>query len=166
MDVFYHWLEATSLSQWINSQSQWVWPTLEALHFMGLCLLVGIAGLFDCRLLGMLRGVPIGALKRFLPWAVVGFSVNLLTGLLLFSAQPTVYASNAGWWAKVTFVLIAGANAIFFETAMGEQLAAIGPDDDTPRSFKIIGAVSLLSWFMVLYFGRMLPFISTQISGL
>jgi hypothetical protein len=55
---------------------------------------------------------------------------------------------------------------MFFETTMGDRLAATKPDDDTPWSFKIIGAVSLLSWFLVLYFGRMLPFIGTQISGL
>jgi hypothetical protein len=89
-----------------------------------------------------------------------------MTGLLFFTAQPTVYAANPAWWAKVFFILLAGANAMFFETTMGSRLAATGPDEDTPWSFKIIGAVSLLSWFLVLYFGRMLPFIGTQISGL
>ena len=166
MEVFYQWLASTSLSHWINDHSQWLWPALETLHFFGLCLLVGVAGFFDCRLMGMLRGVPINAVKRFMPWALVGFSINLLTGVLFFTAQPSVYAANPAWWAKVCFIFVAGANALFFETTMGERLAATSPDDDTPWSFKIIGAVSLLSWFLVLYFGRMLPFISTQISGL
>jgi len=44
-------------------------------------------------------------------------------------SQPTVYASNAAWWPKVFFILVAGANAMLFETTMGERLAAIGPDD-------------------------------------
>ena len=43
---------------------------------------------------------------------------------------------------------------------------ALPPDADTPMSFKVIGALSLVSWFFVLYFGRMLAFFGTQISGL
>jgi hypothetical protein len=30
-----------------------------------------------------------------------------------------------------------------------------------PRGLKIIGAVSLFSWFAVLYCGRMLPYLGT-----
>jgi hypothetical protein len=37
----------------------------------------------------------------------------------------------------------------------------LGPGEDTPTSFKIVGGVSLFSWFAVLYFGRMLPYIGT-----
>ena len=35
----------------------------------------------------------------------------------------------------------------------------IGPGDNTPLRFKIAGGLSLFSWFAVLYFGRMLPFV-------
>ena len=33
---------------------------------------------------------------------------------------------------------------------------------DTPLGAKIIGAVSLISWLGVLYWGRMLPFIGNS----
>ena len=59
------------------------------------------------------------------------------------------------------FIMLAGLNAMFFETRMGERLANLDPDADTPISFKIVGAVSLFSWFAVLFFGRMLPYIGT-----
>ena len=32
-----------------------------------------------------------------------------------------------------------------------------GAGEDTPRRLKVIAAVSIVSWFMVLYWGRMLP---------
>ena len=35
----------------------------------------------------------------------------------------------------------------------------VGPGDNTPLRLKLAGGVSLFSWFAVLYFGRMLPFI-------
>ena len=32
-------------------------------------------------------------------------------------------------------------------------------DHQTPPAFRIAGAVSLLSWFLVMYWGRMLAFV-------
>ena len=36
---------------------------------------------------------------------------------------------------------------------------ALGPGADTSTAAKAIGFISLVAWFGVLYFGRMLPFI-------
>jgi hypothetical protein len=54
--------------------------------------------------------------------------------------------------------MVAGCNALFFETTQGARALAIPEGEDTPLTFKVVGAVSLLAWFAVLYFGRMLPF--------
>ncbi len=56
-------------------------------------------------------------------------------------------------------LVLAGLNAMFFETGVGARTMNLGAGDDTPRSAKIAGAVSLASWLGVLYWGRMLPFI-------
>ena len=45
----------------------WAWPIAESLHFIGLSLLVGTIGLFDLRLLGLARGIPIAAMHRLIP---------------------------------------------------------------------------------------------------
>ena len=50
-------------------------------------------------------------------------------------------------------------NVAIFETTQGKRMLALTAGARTPRSFKIAGAVSMASWFLVLYFGRMLPFI-------
>jgi hypothetical protein len=50
-------------------------------------------------------------------------------------------------------------NVAIFETTQGKRTLSLPADTDTPRSFKVAGAVSMASWFLVLYFGRMLPFI-------
>jgi hypothetical protein len=50
---------------------------------------------------------------------------------------------------------------MLFETTIGTRVLALGPGEDTPTSFKIVGAVSLFSWFAVLYCGRMLPYLGT-----
>jgi hypothetical protein len=90
---------------------------------------------------------------------MVGFAVNLLTGLIFFISQPQQYATNLSMWFKVLFLLIAGINAMLFETSYSDRLLALPPDAEMPMSAKVIGAVSLVSWFAVLYFGRMLPYL-------
>ena len=49
----------------------WAWPTMESLHFLGLCLLIGWIGTFDLRLLGVARRVPIAP-----PRGPFGFSAR------------------------------------------------------------------------------------------
>jgi len=160
MEPYILWIKSTALSHAIRSYP-WVWPTCESLHFVGLALLVGVAGFLDLRLLGAFRQVPVHAIHRMVKWAVVGFVVNLITGVIFLIGAPDQYATNVAWWLKVFFLVVAGLNALFFETMPGRRAMALGAGEMPPRTFRIVGAVSLFSWLMVLYWGRMLPFIGT-----
>ena len=97
---FITWLGTSSASIWIRDQSPWLWPFCETLHFIGLALVIGFAGVFDLRLLGALKQIPIAALKRCLPWAMAGLTLNLLTGVVFFTANPYQYAINPLWWGQ------------------------------------------------------------------
>lgn len=154
------WLSGSSIAIAMRD-IVWLWPALESIHFIGLALVIGAAGYFDLRLMGFMRGVPVRAVKAFMPWAIVGFAINLISGALFFIMAPEMYAFSFAFWSKITFIIIAGLNAMAFETFLGQRVLALGPNEDTPRQFKIVGAVSLFSWFMVLYLGRMLPYIGT-----
>jgi hypothetical protein len=155
-----HFVQHTTLSHYLGT-IKWLWPLCETIHFIGLAVLVGIAGFFDLRLLGMFKRVPISACKEFMPWAMFGFSLNLMSGLIFLTIFPAQYAYSQAWWLKVLFLCIAGANALIFETGFGKRAAALPAGVDSPIAFKMIGGVSLVSWFFVLYFGRMLPYLGT-----
>ena len=155
---FAQWLRATPASEWINS-STWVWPLCESLHFMGLSVLIGITGFFDLRLMGFFRRVSVEAARALMPFALVGFAVNVATGLVFLTGLPEQYVSNRVWWFKVAFLALAGLNAGFYETRLSAQVLALDPHGDTPRAAKLVGFASLVSWFAVLYCGRMLAFI-------
>jgi hypothetical protein len=159
MDAFIEWLRATSLSVTFQNEVAWLWPLCESLHFLGLSLLVGGAGVFDLRLLGFMKSIPVHTVHRFVPWAIGGFTLNLTTGLVFLISQPQQYLTNPSMWFKVLFLIVAGANAMVFETVYSERLKRLGPAEDPPRPVKIIAGVSLLSWFAVLYFGRMIPYL-------
>jgi hypothetical protein len=152
------WLKSTALSQVMIEQPS-LWPICETLHFVGLALLVGAAGIFDLRLMGFLKGIPIAAAMQMRGWAAAGIAMNVITGVLFFVGAPDQYINNPAWWGKVLFLIVAMLNIAFFETTQGARMLAMTAEEDMPVSFKIAGAVSIASWFAVLYFGRMLPFI-------
>lgn len=158
MDTFVAWVQATHFSQAIVG-SLWVWPLCETIHFIGLSLIVGVVGLFDLRLMGFFADIPVAAIRRLMPAAIVGFLCNLTTGIVFLAGHPEQYAHNIAWWAKVSFLAIAGLNAVIFEKAMAQRIFTAPAPKEMPLAAKMIGAVSLVAWIGVLYWGRMLPFI-------
>lgn len=158
MNAFVAWLQTTSLSQTIVF-STWIWPVCETLHFVGLAMVIGTVGFFDARLMGFLKRVPVAAARDLMPFALAGFALNLVTGLVFLIGHPEQYVHNISWWMKVAFLGVAGVNALVFEKTVSRQTAGLGAGEDTSRTAKLIGAVSLLAWFGVLYCGRMLPYI-------
>ena len=153
-------LQATPLSEAIRSYP-WIWPISEMLHFAGLSLLLGAVGLLDLRLMGFMRRVPISALRGMLPYGLLGFAINLITGVIFIIGAPEQYLQSEPFYYKLGFIVVAGANAAFFETSYGHRLLSVEAAGTTPAAFRIAGAVSIVSWLMVLYWGRMLPFVGS-----
>jgi len=158
LDAFAVWLRATDVSQAITAVP-WLWPACEIAHFVGLSVLVGVVGFFDLRLLGFVRGVPIGAAWSLMPWGKAGFGLAAITGVIFFVGAPEQYVNNVAFYAKLAFLIIAGLNALWFETLYGAIVKASPSLDHTPLTYRAIAIVSIVSWFLVIYWGRMLPFV-------
>ncbi len=138
----------------------WMWPTCETLHFVGLSLLLGVVLIVDLRMLGIIRGVSFQSLHRLLPWAALGFGVNIGTGMLFFVGIPGQYTKNPAFYWKIGLAMLAGLNAVYF-TILDEPWS-LGPKEDAPLTAKIAAGSAMLLWLGVLYFGSMLPFIGNS----
>ena len=136
----------------------WGWPIAESLHFIGLSLLIGAIGTFDLRLLGIARRVPIATMHRLVPWGILGFAINITTGLLFLLTEPDQYILNPSFHLKLLFLAIAGTNASVFYLTSYRQVFGASPALDAPRRAKVIAAVSLCAWIAVIICGRMLTF--------
>ena len=158
LDSFAVWLRSTTLSEAIRVLP-WLWPVCEIVHFIGLSLLVGVVGFFDLRLLGLFARVPLNAAWSLMPWGKAGFALAMITGLTFFIGAPDQYVTNVAFYGKLAFLAIAGLNAVCFERIYGPTVAASDARGATPLAFKAIGVVSILCWFLVIYWGRMLPFV-------
>jgi len=139
-------------------RTAWAWPIAESLHFLGLCLLVGAIGSFDLRLLGVARSVPIAAVHRLIPWGLLGFAINVASGLMFVLTEPDQYIYNPSFHLKVLFLGIAGVNASLFYVTSFQQAFGRSPSLDAPRRAKVIALVSLCAWVTVIVCGRMITF--------
>ena len=161
MTAFQIWLVAT-LAKAVPIRdlmhTRWGWPIAESLHFVGLTLLVGTIGLFDLRLLGMARTIPIAAMHRFIRWGLVGFALNATTGSLFLMAEPDQYVYNPSFQFKLLFIALAGLNALAFYATSFRRVTSRGAAPDAPLTAKFIAAVSLSLWIGVIIAGRLLTF--------
>jgi hypothetical protein len=150
------WLTAASVAKFVTGRT-WVWPTSEALHFIGLWMLFGIVMLINLRMLGMIKSASFAAVHRLLPWAVLGLGVNLITGMMFVIGAPGQYMENVAFFWKMGLLLLAGLNVLYLTVFDGPW--ELGPGEDAPLIDKAMAACALASWVGVMYCGRMLPFI-------
>jgi hypothetical protein len=120
---------------------------------------MGIIGLLDLRLMGFFPAVPIAAFREMVPFALAGFALNVFSGVIFLVGHPEQYVHNISWWLKVASLVTAGANAAIFEATVAPHVMTLAPGQPTSTATKCFGAISLVAWLGVLYWGRMLPFI-------
>ena len=139
-------IRSTAFHAFIRANEPWLWPLCEILHYLGLSVLLGTVGLFDLRVLGMARAIPLRAIHRLVPWGIGGYVLNLMTGVVFFVGHPDQYFYNNAFRLKVLFMAVAGLNVVAFYT------------ERPPVSAKIIAGTSLGTWVAVLICGRLLTF--------
>jgi hypothetical protein len=152
-------IDARGIGRWVTDRT-WIWPSAEALHFIGLWLIFGVILVVNLRLLGFMPAVPFSALHRLLPWAALGFAVNTLTGMMFVIATPDQYSENNSFFFKIVLLMIAGLSLLY--TTVFEGPWHVGAGQRVPLRVKLAGASAILGWAGVMYFGRMLPFIGNS----
>ena len=141
-------------------ESLWVYPIIETIHVLGLCLFVGTAWLWDLRLLGLtLRRVPVSDLSRqILPWTVAGFAIMAASGLGLVFSEPLRFYSNIFFRIKLVLLIAAGLNAFVFHRTVGRRKEEWDSSLLTPFRAKLAGGLSLGLWATVIVTGRLIAY--------
>ena len=150
---------STALGIWFVEKT-WAWPASETLHFIGLWLLFGVVLLVNLRMLGIVKNLPFSTLHRLLPWGVLGFALNGITGMLFFIAAPGQYTQNLSFHLKMLLIVIAGVNVIYF--TIFDDAWKLRAQDAPPLHGKVIAVSTIALWLGVIYFGRMLPFLGNS----
>ncbi len=136
----------------------WGWPTVETLHFMGLSLLIGNVGLFDLRMMGLAKRIPMSALHKLVPWGIAGYALNVMTGVMFVTTAPDQYLFNPAFQVKLALMGIAGMNVLFFYRFVFGPVKRTGAGDSAPRAAKVAAAISLSCWVGVIVCGRLITY--------
>jgi uncharacterized membrane protein len=138
----------------------WIWPASETLHFLGLSLLFSVVLVVDLRILGMGKQLATSTMHKLLPWGMLGFGINLITGMMFFIAAPDQYIGNWVFFWKIVFIVLAGVNALYFLAL--DEAWTVAPNGNAPLRSKVAAFSAIVLWIMVLFWGHMLPFLGTS----
>ncbi len=139
--------------------TEWLFPIIETLHVMALTLVVGSIAMIDLRLLGIAsRNSAVSQLSsEVLPWTWTAWSLAAVFGTLLFLAKAQTYAGNLQFRLKFACMGLAALNMLIFHFGAYREVVR-WDEGEPPTSAKMTGALSLLSWAGVVFFGRWVGF--------
>ncbi len=160
MNDIFTWMEGTILSSFMMDYA-WTWVAFEILHFTGMCILFGSILIMDLRLLGFQKLVSAEAVHQLVPFALLGFAINFVTGVGFFFGNPFRYAVNWSFQVKMVLVVLAGLNALLYKYKVEPIMRASGPGGDYPLLAKSVGLASIVLWIGVISFGRLIPYLGT-----
>ncbi len=149
-----------SLNTLVTS-TYWLWPLMEIIHFIGLSMLLGSLLVIDLRMAGHFRALNPAATHKLLPLVFIGFSLNLITGVLFFYGDPLRYAGHTGFKIKMLLVVLAGINALVYYWKINPVMHTWDPDAKATPLARVVAYTSLFAWTGVLLYGRLIPYIST-----
>jgi hypothetical protein len=156
---FAQWLANTPGSTALH-ESLYLYPLVESVHVLTLCIFVGLSVLLDLRLLGItLRRVPVSEVaQRFIPWMAAGFVVMVISGALLFYAIPIRSYQSVFFRFKLVMLVLAGLNAWIFHSRVYRRVNEWNTDPVAPRAARFAGAASLVLWAFIVVAGRLIAY--------
>ena len=154
---FATWLDGLAWTTGIH-ESLYLYNWIETTHVLTLMLSLGMLFMIDLRMLGLaLPNVPASKLaERLDKPMLIGFTIMLITGMLLYSAIPVRTTQSLWFRIKVILLIAAAVNAWIFRNHMksGEWDRDLTP----PRRAKIGAGVSLALWCGVIITGRFIAY--------
>ncbi|MDP7218321.1 MAG: hypothetical protein QF565_02505 [Arenicellales bacterium] len=92
---------------------------------------------------------------RLLPWALGGFALMAVSGLLLFYSHPVRAYENIFFRIKIVMLVLAGLNAFVFHTTVYRRVTDWDRAPIAPLRARVAGYLSLVLWCGVVVGGRM-----------
>ncbi|HYR89668.1 MAG TPA: hypothetical protein VE422_36680 [Terriglobia bacterium] len=154
---FFILFEQGSIGTWVReSPSMLAFPTIIALHAVGMGLLAGSNAAMDFRIFGFARRVPISTLENLVPIMRFGFWLNAVSGVLLLLAYPTKALTNWIFYLKLALIAIAMVDTLLIRKHI-LQKPNVDATSVSARA-KILAALSLACWAGAIVSGRLLAY--------
>ena len=153
-------IESLAVAQAMR-EHEWLYPAAAIAHIVGFSILVGSVVMFDLRVLGLSRQIPVRALARLLlPWSVASLVLIVPTGLVMFAAHADDFLENRAFVIKMALLLAAGLNAAMFLTGPYQTVKSWDTGVAAPVLARASVALSIVLWIGVISCGRLIAHLS------
>jgi hypothetical protein len=147
-------LQDSAFAYWVQSTA---YPWVISLHSIGLAVLVGLLVVIDLRVLGLARGLPLAALNRLMTVVWVGFSVNAISGAMLFTIDARKDFYSSLFRLKLSAIAVGLIAAVIIKALLSEANSDTVPEQ-APGRAKLLAVVSLVSWAGAIVAGRLMAY--------
>ena len=134
-------------------------PTLIALHSVGMAVAVGLSFMVTLHLNQIFTGFSIQLIPRLLSIAVWGFILNFITGLALFISRGAEYIDSYIFLIKMLLVVIS-AIILFWLRQHLKPLNLTTEVSVADRIAKNMSLISTVTWFGAVIAGRLIAYLS------
>jgi hypothetical protein len=152
-------LDATNWSTMLH-ESYYMYNWVETTHVLALMISLGFLFLIDLRMLGYaMSNIPATRVADRLHWPMIfGFTVMVITGLLLFYAIPVRTSQSV--WFRIKLVLMFGAliNALVFHWRMQASQGDWENELRAPEKLRRGARRSILFWTGIVICGRLIAY--------
>jgi hypothetical protein len=149
-------LQQSAFSTWVQETA---YPVVITAHSVGLATLVGLLVIIDLRVIGFGKGLPLPALRKLMTVVWLGFFVNFVSGIMLFSIDAKKDFYSTLFRIKILSIvlgLLFGWLITRGVLARNSEYSAV--DARAPGSARAFATVSLLCWTIAIVSGRLLAY--------
>jgi hypothetical protein len=152
-------LESSALADSIR-ENDVLFPLVESVHVLAICLVVGSILAVDLRLLGLAWvHRPASLVTRgVLPLTWGAFVVAVGSGGLMFISNATKYLGNGYFIAKLALIGVAGLNMLIFHFISARDQPRWDHQALPPLSARLAAGISMVLWIAVVACGRWIGF--------
>jgi hypothetical protein len=146
-------LENNALSIWIReAPTVLAYPTVIAIHTIGLVFLVGVSSGIALRMLGFAPSLPLGSLTGYFRLVWFGILLNVISGLLLLMQDVQHFLTLPQFYIKLGAVAVAIVlvRKLYksIRSREGSASTTVEPQEHT------LGVALLLTWLVAITAGR------------
>ena len=156
---FVAWLGTSSVSEALKA-AEWVVPTVQSLHILGIGVVLSCATIVALRLFGFhTRHLDVTTLnERLIPAAWWALLALFVTGAVLIVAEPTRTLNNPYFFAKVACLLVLAPLTRYFQVAVRRQPQRWAGLPASSRAVRPTVATAMLLLLAVVFCGRWIAY--------
>jgi hypothetical protein len=170
IDAIWNWfiaLEETGFSTWVR-EGDFIWLGFSAFyvilgfHSIGMGIVVGVTLMLSLRLFGYYRGLPIEGALKLMPLAWAGFTINLISGLVLFIGQPRRELLTMTFNLKILMIVLAVVTMALMQRTL-RRTEVVAYADGTavevvPETARTMALMANLFWLAAIISGRLIGY--------